>query len=78
MRFETWQMIRANRHRFMYDAADGTGTDQSTDPGAETAINPNHFLAPVIGGSGLIKLLVIVALVMAIIYLTKLNFGANG
>lgn len=78
MQYEKYRFIIDNRHKLMFDAATGAAsTDQSIDPGAATAVNPNHFLAPVIGGSSLIKFLSIVALALAIIYLTKLNF-TNG
>ena len=76
MRYETMQFILANKNRFRYNDMAGTGNDASTDPGA-SAIDPNNFLAPVIGGSKIMQVLAIVALVLVIIYLSK-NIFANG
>jgi hypothetical protein len=73
MRYETFKFIMDNQRLFLYDNATTGGSDNSTDPGAATIVNPNDYLAPVIGGSKLMKLLFTVALVLGIIYLIKLN-----
>jgi hypothetical protein len=73
MHYETFKFIIDNREKLLYNAATGSSTDQSIDPGAATSVDPSHYLAPVIGGSSLIKLLTIVGLVLAIAYLLKLN-----
>lgn len=73
MRYETFKFIIDNQKLFLYDNAATGGSDNTTDPGAATSINPNDYLAPIIGGSKLMKLLVMVALVLGIIYLIKLN-----
>jgi hypothetical protein len=73
MRYETFKFIMDNQKLFLYDNAGAGGSDSSTDAGAATLINPNDYLAPVIGGGQLMKILVMVALVLGIIYLIKLN-----
>lgn len=74
MRYETFKFIIANKEKFLYDNAAAGGSDLSTDPNAAATVNPNNFLAPVIGGSSIMQLLSIVALVLLIVYLIKLNF----
>jgi hypothetical protein len=73
MRYETFKFIIDNKEKFVFDNATTGGTDTSTDPGASVAVNPNNYLAPIIGGSDLIKTLSIIALVLGIVYLIKLN-----
>lgn len=65
-----------NQKLFIYDNAATGGSDNTTDPGAATTVDPNDYLAPVIGGSKIMKILVTVALVLGIIYLIKLNLKA--
>lgn len=74
MRYYQYKYIIANKKRLLFDRADGSGTDNTTDPGAAENVNPNNFLPPIIGGSKIIQVLAIVALVLGIIYLIKLNF----
>jgi hypothetical protein len=75
MRYYQFKYIIDNRKRLSFDRADGGGSDLSTDPGAATAVNPNDYLPPVIGGSKILQALAIIALVLGIIYLFKLNFA---
>jgi hypothetical protein len=72
MQWETFKFIIHHKEKFLYDNATAGGTDNSVDASAAT-VDPNHYLAPVIGGSGLMKILSIVALTLAILYLIKLN-----
>lgn len=73
MRYETFKFIIDNQKLFVYDRADATGTDNTTDPGAAQNVNPNNFLPPIIGGSKIMQALVMVLLVLGIIYLIRLN-----
>ena len=73
MRYETFKFIIDNKEKFLFDNAVTTGSDNTTDPNAATAINPNDYLAPVVGGSKVIQVLAVIALVLGIIYLIKLN-----
>lgn len=74
MRLETFKIIMRNKDKFWYNAADGTGGDTSTDPGAAATVNPNDYLSPLIGNGGVIRILVIIALVLVIIYLVEKDF----
>jgi len=76
MRYETFKFIMDNQKLFLYDNAATGGSDNTTDAGAATSINPNDYLQPIIGGSGLMKTLVTIALILGIIYLIKLNLKA--
>lgn len=73
MRYETFKFIMDNQKLFIYDNATTGGSDNTTDPGAATAVNPNDYLPPVIGGSKILQALAVIALVLGIIYLIKLN-----
>lgn len=73
MRYETFKFIIDNQKLFVYDNAATTGSDNTTDPNAAAIINPNDYLAPVVGGSKVIQILAVIALVLGIIYLIKLN-----
>ena len=73
MRYETFKFIMDNQKLFLYDNAATGGSDNTTDAGAATSVNPNDYLAPVIGGSKFMRALVVIALLLGIIYLVKLN-----
>ena len=74
MRYQTYKLILAReKNRSLYDCATSTGTDGTTDATAKT-VDPNQYLAPLIGGSPVIRALVIVSLVLLIIYLSKSIF----
>lgn len=71
MRWETHKFIMKHGKKLLYDNAATGGNDNTTDAGA-AGINPESYLAPVIGsGNSLIKILVVIALVVGIIYFTK-------
>lgn len=73
MKYETFKFIIDNKERFLYNDMAGTGSDNTTDANAATLVNPNDYLAPVVGGSKVIQVLATIALVLGIIYLIKLN-----
>lgn len=73
MRYETFKFIMDNQRLFLYDNATTGGSDSTTDPGAAATVDPNDYLPPVIGGSKFLQLLAMVALVLGIIYLIKLD-----
>lgn len=70
MRYETFVFIMNNRKELMYNDASATGNDTSMDATA-ALVNPNDFLAPLVGRGGFKSLLVIVALILVIILLIK-------
>lgn len=72
MHYETFKFIIANKNRLLYDNAATGGNDTTNDPGADK-VNPNNYLAPVIGGANIVTLLCVVALIVGIIYMVK-NF----
>lgn len=78
MRYETFKFIIANKEKFpcprKYNAASGSSTDNSTDPGADK-VNINAYLANDIGKpGGVIQVLLIVLLILMIIYFFKKDF----
>lgn len=73
MRLETYKFIMQNAGRFWYNAADGSGVDNSTDASAAT-VDPNKYLVPVIGQNKVIQVLVIALLILVIIYFVEKDF----
>ena len=73
MELEVYRFILNNKKFFWTNGADGTGGDTSTDATA-SSVNPNALLTPVVGSDGLVKFLVIVALVLIIIYFFEREF----
>ena len=76
MRYETFKFIIDNQKLLVYNRVDATGSDNTTDPGAAQTVNPNNFLPPIIGGSKIMQALAMIALVLGIIYLVRLNLKA--
>lgn len=73
MRYETFKFIIDNKEKFLFDNAGAGGSDNTVDPNAAKIVDPNDYLAPIIGGSKIMQALVTVALVLGIVYLIKLN-----
>lgn len=70
MTYETFKFIIAHKKRFLYDRATGTGSDNTTDPGAAN-VNPNAYLAPIIGKTSITSILIIIFVVLGIVYFSK-------
>lgn len=70
MRYETLMYIVRNKRSLLYNDATGTGGDSSTDPSA-AGVNPNAYLVGDIGSARVVRLLLVVLLILAIIYLFK-------
>lgn len=70
MRYETFKFIMSNKGKYLYNDAAGTGNDLSNDPSAKY-IDPNNYLAPEVGKPGIVKILLVIALALVIIFLIK-------